>query len=52
MSRLTNIEKFFKKVNLSSDDELFVGVDVHKRRKALRLYRSILRLHFLAAIFL
>ncbi len=38
MARLTNIEKFFKKVNLSIDDELFVGVDVHKRTYHVALF--------------
>ena len=31
MSKLTKIETFFKDLKLSADDELFVGVDVHKK---------------------
>ena len=31
MSKLTKIETFFKNLKLSADDELFVGVDVHKK---------------------
>lgn len=30
MSKLSKVERFFKNVNLTSDDEVFVGVDVHK----------------------
>jgi len=31
MSRLAKVDRFFKNVNLTSDDEVFVGVDVHKK---------------------
>lgn len=31
MGRLAKVESFFKNVNLTSDDEVFVGVDVHKK---------------------
>jgi hypothetical protein len=31
MSKLTKIERFFNNVKLTVDDELFVGVDVHKK---------------------
>ena len=31
MSKLAKVDRFFKNVNLTSDDEVFVGVDVHKK---------------------
>ncbi len=31
MSNLAKVDRFFKNVNLTSDDEVFVGVDVHKK---------------------
>jgi len=31
MSRLAKVDRFFKNVNLTSDDEVFVGIDVHKK---------------------
>jgi len=38
MSKLTKIETFFKDLKLSADDELFVGVDVHKKSYHVALY--------------
>jgi transposase len=38
MGRLTKVESFFKNVNLTSDDEVFVGVDVHKKSYHVALY--------------
>ena len=38
MSKLANVESFFKNVNLTSDDEVFVGVDVHKRSYHVALF--------------
>ncbi len=38
MARLANVERFFKNVNLTSDDEVFVGVDVHKKSYHVALY--------------
>lgn len=38
MNKLTKIEKFFNKVNLTADDQLFVGIDVHKRSYHVALY--------------
>ena len=31
MSKLTKIETFFSNANLTADDQLFVGIDVHKK---------------------
>ena len=31
MSKLAKVDRFFKNLNLTSDDEVFVGVDVHKK---------------------
>ena len=31
MSKLAKVDRFFKNVNLTNDDEVFVGVDVHKK---------------------
>ena len=28
---LSNKQKWFKNINLTKDDELYVGIDVHKR---------------------
>ena len=28
--RLSNKQRFFNKINLTTDDEVFVGIDVHK----------------------
>lgn len=38
MNKLTKIEKFFNTVNLSADDQLFVGVDVHKKSYHVAFY--------------
>ena len=38
MNKLTKIEEFFNNVNLTADDELFVGIDVHKRSYHVALY--------------
>jgi len=38
MGRLAKVESFFKNVNLTSDDEVFVGVDVHKKSYHVALY--------------
>ena len=38
MNKLTKIEKFFNNVNLTADDQLFVGIDVHKRSYHVALY--------------
>jgi transposase len=38
MNKLTKIERFFKETNFSADDELFVGVDVHKKSYHVALY--------------
>ncbi len=38
MNKLTKIDKFFNNVNLTADDELFVGIDVHKRSYHVALY--------------
>ena len=38
MSRLAKVESFFKNVNLTSDDEVFVGVDVHKKSYHVALF--------------
>ena len=38
MTKLTKIERFFKETNFSADDELFVGVDVHKKSYHVALY--------------
>jgi len=38
MSRLTKVDRFFKNVNLTSDDEVFVGVDVHKQSYHVALF--------------
>jgi transposase len=38
MTTLTKIERFFKETNFSADDELFVGVDVHKKSYHVALY--------------
>ena len=31
MGKLAKVDSFFKNVNLTSDDEVFIGVDVHKK---------------------
>ena len=38
MSRLAKVDRFFKNVNLTSDDEVFVGVDVHKKSYHVALF--------------
>jgi transposase len=38
MSKLAKVDRFFKNVNLTSDDEVFVGVDVHKKSYHVALY--------------
>ena len=38
MSKLTKIEKFFNDVKLTADDQLFVGIDVHKKSYHVALY--------------
>ena len=38
MSRLAKVDRFFKNVNLTSDDEIFVGVDVHKKSYHVALF--------------
>ena len=38
MNKLTKIEKFFNNVNLTADDNLFVGIDVHKKSYHVALY--------------
>ncbi len=38
MNKLTKIEKFFNNVKLTTDDQLFVGIDVHKRSYHVALY--------------
>ena len=57
MSSLAKADSFFKKVNLTSDDEVFVGVDVHKKSYHVALFlndmpaiRAILRFDWLILI--
>jgi len=38
MNTLTKIERFFKETPFSADDQLFVGVDVHKKSYHVALY--------------
>lgn len=38
MSKLTKIETFFSNANLTADDQLFVGIDVHKKSYHVALY--------------
>jgi len=38
MTRLAKVVTFFKNVNLTSDDEVFVGVDVHKKSYHVALF--------------
>ena len=38
MSKLAKVESFFKNVNLTSDDEVFVGIDVHKKSYHVALF--------------
>ena len=38
MAKLTKIDQFFNQVQLTSDDELFVGVDVHKKSYHVAFY--------------
>jgi transposase len=38
MTKLTRIEKFFNTVKFTADDNLFVGVDVHKKSYHVALY--------------
>ena len=38
MNTLTKIDKFFNTVKLSADDDLFVGLDVHKKSYHVAFY--------------
>ena len=38
MSKLTKIDRFFNNVKLTADDELFVGIDVHKKSYHVALF--------------
>ena len=38
MSKLAKVDRFFKNVNLTSDDEVFIGVDVHKKSYHVALF--------------
>ena len=38
MSSLTKVKRFFNEVNLTSDDDLFVGIDVHRKSYHVALY--------------
>lgn len=38
MSKLAKVDSFFKNVNLTSDDEVYVGVDVHKKSYHVALF--------------
>ncbi len=38
MSKLAKVDRFFKNVNLTSDDEVFVGVDVYKKSYHVALF--------------
>ncbi len=38
MGKLAKVESFFKNVNLTNDDEVFVGVDVHKKSYHVALF--------------
>lgn len=38
MAKLTKIDQFFNQVQLNADDELFVGVDVHKKSYHVAFY--------------
>jgi len=38
MNKLTKSQKFFNNLNLTADDDLFVGIDVHKRSYHVALY--------------
>jgi len=38
MSRLAKVDRFFKNVNFTNDDEVFVGVDVHKKSYHVALF--------------
>ena len=38
MNRLTKIETFFNNVTFTADDQLFVGLDVHKKSYHVALY--------------
>jgi transposase len=38
MNKLTKIDKFFNNANLTADDKLFVGIDVHKKSYHVALY--------------
>ena len=38
MDRLAKVESFFKNVNLTNDDEVYVGVDVHKKSYHVALF--------------
>ena len=38
MNTLTKIDRFFKETNFSADDDLFVGVDVHKKSYHVAFY--------------
>ena len=38
MNKLTKIDKFFNNIDFTADDQLFVGIDVHKRSYNVALY--------------
>ena len=38
MNKLTKVENFFNNTDLTADDQLFVGIDVHKRSYHVALY--------------
>ena len=38
MSNLTKISEFYKNVKLTTDDELYVGIDVHKKSYHVAFY--------------
>ncbi len=38
MSKLAKVDSFFKNVKLTKDDEVYVGVDVHKKSYHVALY--------------
>jgi len=40
MSKLAKVDNFFKKVKLTSNDEVFIGVDVHKKSYHVALFMN------------
>lgn len=38
MNKLTKTERFFKEITLTADDQLYIGVDVHKRSYHVALF--------------